>query len=268
MQSVIDLWQRIDQWLATHAPRILEELKPGASEVDLVEAEATLGFALPEDFKASYRIHNGGGTSLVGLLEGMTEGLSPLKWLSAHEASNEPADFVANPERKHQPVQPVMWHPGWLVFATNAGGSSFGSDLCLDLAPAAGGQVGQVIEWEQGVGPTLVIAPSFEALLTQWADWLTADVFYFENEYGQHGLEATQDWHNERFMRRERPKWKETQEQVNSEKAMTGFFSYCLRCQDIREIKNLQERVLKSGQLARLGQCSVCGTSIFVPARR
>lgn len=61
MQTVIAAWQRIDLWLATHAPRVFDQLNPGASEADIAEAEATLGFALPEDFKASYRIHNGGG---------------------------------------------------------------------------------------------------------------------------------------------------------------------------------------------------------------
>lgn len=206
MQSITDLWQRIDQWLATHAPRIL--LNPGASEADVAEAEARLGLALPEDFKASYRIHNGGGASLVGLLEGMTEGLFPLKWLSAYEMGNEPADFVTNPARKCQPVQPVMGHPGWLVFATNAGGSSFGSDWCLDLAPAAGGQVGQVIECEQGDGPTLVIAPSFEALLTQWVEWVeSGDISYGVDGYGGEGFDATHEWRTEWMMLRDRPKW-------------------------------------------------------------
>jgi cell wall assembly regulator SMI1 len=212
MQSVIDLWQRIDQWLATHAPRVLEQLNPGASEADIAKAEATLGFALPEDFKASYRIHNGGGAYPLGLLEGMQGGsLDPLhdvvsRWLSIQEQEiyDDPPDFVTNPERKCPPVQPVAWHPRWLIFAIDTAGNF----RCLDLAPAAGGQVGQIFEYEHGVGPTLVIAPSLEALLTQWADWLeTGDIYYQIDEYGGEGFAATQDWCNEWMMLRDRPKW-------------------------------------------------------------
>jgi cell wall assembly regulator SMI1 len=162
MQSITDLWQRIDQWLATHAPRILEELNPGASEADLAEAEAALGFALPPDFKAFYRAHNGGGNSLLGLLEHMGEGFFSLKnvvasrWQNELSCAADPADFVTNPERKPPPVQPVMYHPGWVIFAASAGNGTY--QLGLDLAPAMGGQVGQILLHEIDVGPTLVIA--------------------------------------------------------------------------------------------------------------
>lgn len=32
---------------------------------EIAKAEAGLGFKLPEDFKASYRIHNGGGSGVL-----------------------------------------------------------------------------------------------------------------------------------------------------------------------------------------------------------
>lgn len=126
------------------------------------------------------------------------------RWLSAHEIIDDPPDFVTGLERKRPPVQPVARHSGWLIFAVDTAGNF----RCLDLVPAAGGQVGQIFEYEHGVGPTLVIAPSFEALLTQWAEWLeTGDIYYHVDEYGEEGLAATQDWCNEWMMLRDRPKW-------------------------------------------------------------
>jgi cell wall assembly regulator SMI1 len=205
MELMIGLWQRIEQWLAAHAPHILDTLNPGASEAEIAEAEATLGFALSEDFKAFYRIHNGGGAGLLAI-EGVDQGLLPLKRVvQTYETVDDPPGFVTDPSRKHPPVQPVQWHSGWLVFAENGAGSF----LCLDMAPATGGQVGQVIAYDHGDGPSWVIAPSFEALLSQWADWLEAD-YYHIDEYGEGCLEATQDGYNEWMMVRDKPKWKET----------------------------------------------------------
>lgn len=211
MQSITDLWQRIDQWLATHAPRILEELNPGASETDLAEAEAALGFALPEDFKTFYHVHNGGGIELLGLLEHMSEGLYSLqgivanRWINELPIAAEPADFLTTPERRPPPVQPVMWHPGWVIFAGSINGTY---NLSLDLAPATGGQVGQIILHEEAVGPTLVIAPSLQMLLTQWVEWLeSGDISYGEDDNGRETLISTHEWGMEWMMLRDRPQW-------------------------------------------------------------
>jgi hypothetical protein len=79
------------------------------------------------------------------------------------------------------------------------------------MAPAAGGQVGQVLAYDHDDGgPTWVIAPSFQALLAQWAEWLEAG-YYQLDEFGGGGrLEAMQDGYNEYMMARDKPMWKET----------------------------------------------------------
>jgi hypothetical protein len=58
----LTLWQRIEMWMNTHAPHARQKLLPGASYTEILRAEATMGITLPEDFKASCRIHNGGYT--------------------------------------------------------------------------------------------------------------------------------------------------------------------------------------------------------------
>ncbi|GLV54083.1 hypothetical protein KDH_09320 [Dictyobacter sp. S3.2.2.5] len=87
--------------------------------------------------------------------------------------------------------------------AENGGGSL----LCLDMAPTAGGQAGQVFSYDYG--PDWVIAPSFAALLAQWAQWLEAG-YYELDEFGGKHLEATLDGYNEYMMVRDKPKWKES----------------------------------------------------------
>jgi len=53
------IWERIEAWLKINAPEILNRLEPGASQAEIENTAAILGVEFPEDFKASYRIHNG-----------------------------------------------------------------------------------------------------------------------------------------------------------------------------------------------------------------
>ena len=57
MDSIERLWKRIEAWLASHAPAVLNKLQPGASAQAIRQAEQALGMALPEEVRASYRIH-------------------------------------------------------------------------------------------------------------------------------------------------------------------------------------------------------------------
>src|SRR5689334_13626996 len=59
MQSMRAIWDRIEAWLKVQAPAVMNRLQPGATDGDIQQVEALLGVVLPEDLKASYRIHNG-----------------------------------------------------------------------------------------------------------------------------------------------------------------------------------------------------------------
>lgn len=54
-----DLWNRLETWLNANAPHILATLQSGATEEEIKQAESFLSVQFPDDFKASYRIHNG-----------------------------------------------------------------------------------------------------------------------------------------------------------------------------------------------------------------
>ncbi|HEY9877863.1 MAG TPA: SMI1/KNR4 family protein, partial [Leptolyngbyaceae cyanobacterium] len=64
------IWARIDAWLMANAPGVLQTLKPGASDAQIKAFEQVVGVQLPEDVKASFRIHNGQSDYEYGLIDG------------------------------------------------------------------------------------------------------------------------------------------------------------------------------------------------------
>ena len=59
MADISDLWARLEAWGAEHAPKMLEDLNPGASDDDIAEVERVVGRPLPDTFRASLKTHNG-----------------------------------------------------------------------------------------------------------------------------------------------------------------------------------------------------------------
>lgn len=182
MDLIPELWQRIDTWLQTFAPARAARLSPGATSEELAEIEVVLGLTLPEDFKASYRIHNGAWRGSY-LLMGSPE-FYPLSQILSlgkmfHMLLQKPGwprrepYFLSDPERQSLPVQPVWYHPHWVAFAGDGGGFQW----CIDLAPTSGGTRGQVIAYDHEEGPADLLFPSFEALLSIYADQLEAGFY-------------------------------------------------------------------------------------------
>ncbi len=176
MDPIAVIWDRIETWLQGHAPAIAQRLPPGVTEEALRQAEATMGLPLPEAVKASYRRHNGAppGSFLLGQsmfydLTGMVNGQQRLAQRSADLLAKAPR----TPQALAGPIQPVWWHPAWLPVT----GDGAGNHWCIDLAPAAGGQVGQIIDFDHEVGPTKVLATSFQELLATFAAQLEAGVY-------------------------------------------------------------------------------------------
>ena len=168
-----DLWSRIERWLDEHAPDKLGSLAPGAEESQLAKAEAALGVRLPDDFRASALIHDGErdwafvvhGWNLMSLERIVEEWRV---WKDLYDAGEY--NVLVGATRAEGPIWPDWWRPSWIPIAGDGGGNFF----CLDLDPAPGGTVGQVVEvWHDGDART-VVAPSFRAWLADFADALEA----------------------------------------------------------------------------------------------
>ena len=54
-----EIWTRIEAWLRAHVPSGANVLSPGAADEEIAATERFLGVSFPEDFQASFRLHNG-----------------------------------------------------------------------------------------------------------------------------------------------------------------------------------------------------------------
>lgn len=150
--SVSEIWARVEQWLAAHHPELLKLLGPPAAESEIDALERGLGVRLPEEYRASLRIHAGSATrrrkdgteyadsafEFVRLLPPSIV-LSTWSWLADYatfEAATEPTAFVGA-------IQRSFYHPGWIPIAARD------EDLavfdCIDTVPTVEAAYGQVV---------------------------------------------------------------------------------------------------------------------------
>ncbi len=132
-------------FLKEHHPDLAADLNPPATDAQLDALEALTGQRLPDDFRQLYKLANGQKTAEIAFfpngydfisLERVSQTWSMLKEINDEEGSwAGPASQGAVKDR--------WWHPSWIPFAYMISGDHY----CMDLDPAPGGQVGQVIEF-------------------------------------------------------------------------------------------------------------------------
>ena len=176
--TVADSWQKIEVWLAANEPELMKSLNPGATDAQILEVEKAIGNSLPEQIKESYRIHNGQSSGdLIPPLQPDDEGSYVLystvemlrEWRSWKELVDS-GEFRGKESGPDQGIQSSWWHPGWISFASNGGGDS----MCIDLAPAQGGTVGQIITMNHESSARQKLANSF-------AEWLSELTYTIES---------------------------------------------------------------------------------------
>lgn len=186
MQSI---WIRIENWLSLNAPSLLATLQPGASNAEIEELEIRLSVQLPEDVKASYRIHNGqkdvGCPFLYGYEFLSLEDIYT-QWEIEQEVDSQLREIhgsnylsqLNNQLTEHE-VRNESWNSRWIPLATDIGGDHY----CLDLAPAKKGQLGQIIAVAHEEDTRPLLAPSFQVWLEQFADALETGKYVFSGKY-------------------------------------------------------------------------------------
>jgi cell wall assembly regulator SMI1 len=190
-------WHDLESWLKQTAPHWLETLPPPVSEDKLEALESHLGFMLPEEFKASYRIHDGLGESkllrlerhqypqfqVYGILHETVWDWLPLEAIAPTytqrldiykdifpEAAFEQVEGVTSLKG---PVKSHHWNECWIPFQTLNG-----ADIVtyLDLDPAEGGVVGQIIQQDMEGCHQEVVASSL-------SEWLERHLENLKNSY-------------------------------------------------------------------------------------
>ncbi len=190
-----EVWQRIESWLRDAAPKRFR-LTPGASEGEIRAAESTIGCHLPEDVRESYRVHN--GSNRIWLVEqGYLMPLEPPhdlprrqrvlfrgvveSWQAMQEMlARGYFDTPGGRSRPKGPIKKDWWNPRWIPITDNQCGDSLG----LDMDPAKGGQVGQVISWWHERGLIRVLATNLRSWLSGVADDLEAGRCRFDERAG------------------------------------------------------------------------------------
>lgn len=179
IDTIEQLWQRIEAAMRAHAPDALARLAPGADVQAIKQLENELEVILPQSFQDSCRVHEGGYTlELVSQMEVLSlEGIAAV-WHVLEElledvewASQQPYYFTEEVVRsgwETGPIKPVWWHRSWIPF----GEDPTGNLCCLDMDPAPGGTVGQIIDWDHEAGPSRVLHRGFEQLLAAFAERL------------------------------------------------------------------------------------------------
>lgn len=169
----------IASWLAAHAPALAASLDGPATPDAVAEVEEVLGRPLPADYRAFLARHDGQRFVPVDAEHGTLAPLfNGLDLLSVRLAAGEyetmldewddegPGDIVAL-----GPVRPLYKHALWWPITCLFGASQY---HCIDLDPAPGGAVGQVIFVADDDEQRRVVAPSFAAFLEMLAAALTA----------------------------------------------------------------------------------------------
>ncbi len=182
--SIAALWSRLESWAGEHAPEMLRELNPGASDAEINVLDNAFGHPLPVAYRDSLKVHNGeadGWPSRVFADMGAYHSVEAANndynmYLSiagqvpefdeAERAEQIESDIIS----VEGPVRPLTFSPDWLPIM-NCNGDVF---WALDFAPAEGGNDGQVIQVDLESCYWAVVAPDFHTFLQQYVSELEA----------------------------------------------------------------------------------------------
>lgn len=175
-----ETWQRLKRWLEQNAPALLATMQPGAANAEIVELENHLDAQLPADYRAFLALSNGQlGNTAFGFPDGellSAESVS-VQWTIWKDLLDDGTfkGIVCDPQAG---IRNDWWNSRWIPFTHDGGGNH----LCLDLDPANGGTVGQVISMEHDNGERVLMFSSFSEWLEQLVDGLESGQILFDTE--------------------------------------------------------------------------------------
>jgi cell wall assembly regulator SMI1 len=174
------IWERIEVWLADNAPEILDSLQSGATDDVLSEMEAFLNVTFPQDVRNSYALHNGQTLESPGLVEGRELlSLDAIRYhWSVWKELVEDGALTRTKSLPDGPIQNDWWNPKWIPLTYDGNSNHH----CLDLNPAPGGDVGQIIMMWHDDPTRSLVASSFGAWLELFAQELEAGEYVYSDE--------------------------------------------------------------------------------------
>ncbi|MEO1330314.1 MAG: SMI1/KNR4 family protein [Pseudomonadota bacterium] len=160
-------------------PEIRKGLPPGAAPERIAAAEAAIGRALTPELKAFLARHDGSAETFVApgwrLLSADLIIATWPAWVDLYQNACVPGGYLFDPDADLRapdgPAKGDLWmRLDWIPFAEDG----TGDQLCIDLDPAPGGAVGQIVEFRHDDDARTVLAPGlavwFERLAAEMAD--------------------------------------------------------------------------------------------------
>lgn len=185
-------WARIRSWLSREYPELGDTLNYGILPQDLAQIEMQFGFSLPAVVRESYLCVDGQeAESSAGCSEGLFFGLTflPLEsvleeWRFWREVDSDPSTGANDYLRQSMQSIPPGWvrkeysQRGWIPLIADKAGNYLG----IDLNPAEGGSIGQVIVFGRDFDTKVVLWNGDG--VTGWAKWLAGFVDELESGDG------------------------------------------------------------------------------------
>jgi cell wall assembly regulator SMI1 len=182
-------WTRIENWLQENAPHLLELLNEGATQSDIEQLEIIIEKKLPEEFVQFCSVHNGQDEEKgrEGLIPNAEELLSTHDIIGQYkiwkslldngdfEDDGEP--FTSDPDKG---VKDNWWNPFWVPFTYDGSGNH----ICIDLDPAPGGNIGQVIRMWHDSAYRELYASSFGEFISNYISGLETGKYVYAKEFG------------------------------------------------------------------------------------
>lgn len=164
-------FETIAQWLEQNDPDKASPFNPPASDDDITATEQRLGLELPAAVRDLYRLANGQPSDAVSL-EGSFVIMSLEEIVDAAAFLNEEfpdgINVYASDDavvEADQGIRPFWWSRSWIPIMQNGGGDY----LSVDLAPADGGQRGQIISYYHDEMFRSLVARGLDVLLDDLA---------------------------------------------------------------------------------------------------
>lgn len=174
-----EIWNRIEKWLRNNAPKILENLSPGAKEDKIKEVEKLLDIKITPDLKESYLIHDGQLTDRYSLMDdwNLLSIDNAMKEWKLMKELHQRGDFEAS-ACASEGVRSDWWNIKWLPILSNGSGDFY----CIDFAPDSEGDIGQIIHFSHVDSLREKVSNNWQDLLSEYAFLLENGQYKFRND--------------------------------------------------------------------------------------
>ena len=169
-------WKRFENALRGISPGVPFAFAPGATARELDTLEGFVGHPLPEAFRRTWSEHDGMRTSPLLLLDFLSVEQIADEWRGLRDYEGSSGGLEAD---AIGPVKALWTSPAWIPFVLIGGETRH---FCIDLDPAPGGSVGQVIHATPKGEERRVVAPDVEAFLEVIASAIRAGRYEREDD--------------------------------------------------------------------------------------